>query len=97
VRCLRTPPRAPRANAYAESFIGTLKHECLNPFVCFSPQQLDRIVSLWLTHYHTQRPHQGREIGNNVLDASFRPQFVGEVRCKRKLAGIITHYYREAA
>jgi putative transposase len=96
-RCLRTPPRAPMANAYAESFIGTLKHECLNHFVCFSPQQLDRIVSLWLAHYHTQRPHQGKEIGNNVLDASFQPQSVGKVRCKRQLGGIITHYYREAA
>jgi putative transposase len=97
VRCLRTPPRSPMANAYAESFIGTLKHECLNHFVCFSPQQLDRIVSLWLAHYLTQRPHQGREIGNNVLDANFQPQSVGEVRCKRQLGGIITHYYREAA
>ena len=43
VRCLRTPPRSPTANSYAESFIGTLKHECLNHFVCFSLQQLDRI------------------------------------------------------
>jgi len=97
VRCLRTPPRAPMANAYAESFIGTLKHECLNHFVCFSPRQLHRIVSLWLNHYHTQRPHQGKEIGNNVLDADFRPHAEGEVRCKRQLGGIITHYYREAA
>jgi putative transposase len=97
VRCLRTPPRSPTANSYAESFIGTLKHECLNHFVCFSPQQLDRIVSLWLAHYHTQRPHQGKEIGNNVLDANFRPQAVGEARCKRQLGGVITHYYREAA
>ncbi len=97
VCCLRTPPRAPMANACAESFIGRLKHECLNHFVCFSPQQLDRIVSMWVAHYHTQRPHQGRAIGNNVLDVNFRPQADGVVRCKRQLGGIITHYYREAA
>ncbi|MBI1320462.1 MAG: transposase [Candidatus Hydrogenedens sp.] len=96
-RCLRTPPRSPMANSYAESFIGTLKHECLNHFVCFSPRQLDRIVSLWMKHYNYVRPHQGKEIGNNVLDVNFQPQTAGEVRCKRQLGGIITHYYREAA
>jgi putative transposase len=96
-RCLRTPPRAPMANSYAESFIGTLKHECLNNFICFSPRQLDRIVSLWLAHYNTERPHQGHEIGNNILDADFQPQTAGEVRCKRQLGGIISSYYREAA
>jgi hypothetical protein len=36
------------ANAYAENFIGPLKHECLNHFVRFSQQQLDRITSLFL-------------------------------------------------
>ena len=36
VRCLKSPPRAPKANAFVESFIGSLKRECLNHFVCFS-------------------------------------------------------------
>jgi len=50
----------------------------------------------WLEPRHNaQRPHQGK--GNNVLDADFRPHAEGEVRCKRQLGGIITHYYREAA
>ena len=41
VRVIKIPPRAPRANAYCESFIGTLKKSCLNHFVCFSRSQLD--------------------------------------------------------
>ncbi len=97
VTCLKSPPRAPKANAYAESFIGTLKRECLNHFVCFSRSQLDYIARTWVKHYNTERPHRGSGIDNNVLDRSFRPQTHGPIRCKRQLGGIITSYYRDAA
>ena len=95
--CIKSPPRAPKANAYAESFIGTLKRECLNHFVCFSRSQLDYIARTWVKHYNTERPHRGTGIDNNVLDRSFRPQTQGPIRCKRKLGGIVTSYYRDAA
>lgn len=35
-RVIQIPHRAPDANAFAESFIGTIKRECLNFFVCFN-------------------------------------------------------------
>ncbi len=95
--CLKSPPKAPKANAFAESFIGTLKRECLNYFVCFSRDQLDYIVRTWVKHYNTERPHRGVGIGNNVLDASFTPEPLGTIRCKRQLGGIVTSYYRDAA
>jgi len=97
VRCLKSPPRAPKANAFVESFIGTLKRECLNHFICFSREQLDYINRTWLNHYNTERPHRGIDIGNEVLDRSFSSKLKGRIRCKRKLGGIVTSYYREAA
>ena len=96
-RPLRTPVRAPKANAFVESFIGTLKHECLNYFMCFSEEQLDYIVRTWVRHYNTVRPHRGFGMDNEVLDKTFRPQFTGRVRCKQQLGGIIKSYYRDAA
>ena len=94
---IRTPMRAPKANAFCESFIGTLKHECLNHFMCFSQEQLDYIVRTWVRHYNTVRPHRGIGMDNEVLDKTFRPQFTGRVRCKTELGGIIKSYYRDAA
>ena len=48
-------------------------------------------------HYNVERPHQGQEIGNNVLQVDFRPARDGPIRCRRQLGGIIASYTREAA
>jgi len=97
VKPIRIPRRAPRANAYCESFIGTIKRECLDFFWCLSREQVDHLIKVWLAHYHTQRPHQGKDKGNNVLALDFTAQTKGEVRCREKLGGIVKEYYREAA
>jgi putative transposase len=97
VRAIKIPPRAPRANAFCESFIGTIKKSCLNHFVCFSLGQLDYINRTWLEHYHHFRPHQGRGIENNILDTDFPPNTDGTIKHREKLGGIISGYYREAA
>jgi putative transposase len=97
VQRVRTPVRTPKANAYAESFIGTLKRECLNHFICFSRDQMNYIVQTWVKYYNTERPHRGKDIGNNLLDKAYTPKCSGSIRCKKQLGGIITSYYRDAA
>lgn len=95
IRPLQTPRRAPRANSYCESFIGTVKRECLDYFFCLSLRQVDYILREWLEYYHAERPHQGK--GNNVLTVDIKPQAVGEVRSRERLGGVVREYYREAA
>ncbi|KNX40032.1 hypothetical protein ROTO_34080 [Roseovarius tolerans] len=96
-RVIQILHRAPDANAFAESFIGTIKRECLGFFVCFSRSQLDYILRTWVRHYNFERPHRGRDIGNNVLLVNFRPARDGPITRKRALGGIITSYSRDAA
>ena len=97
VRPIKAPPRAPMANAFCESYIGTTKREVLNHFICFSRGQLDYILRVWLKHYHEQRPHRGVGRDNTVLDENFTPNSEGRVHCKTELGGILKSYYREAA
>lgn len=97
VRAIKIPPKAPKANAYIESFGSTLKRECLNHFFCFSLDQLHYISKVWCQHYNTWRPHRGHGMNNNVLDEGFKPRREGPVRCREKLGGLIKEYYREAA
>ena len=96
-RVIQIPHRAPDANAFAESFIGTIKRECLDFFVCFSRSQLNYILRIWVRHYNVERPHRGRYIGNNVLQIDFRPTRDGPIRRRRQLGGIVTSYTRDAA
>lgn len=97
VRCIRIPLKAPRANAFAETWIESHKRGCLNYFICFSLDQLDYIKTTWVTYYNTLRPHRGVGMTNDVLNEDFQPQLHGTVRCKQQLGGIIKSYYREAA
>lgn len=95
MRCIRIPPKAPQANAFCESFIGTCKHQCLNHFVCFGLGQLAYINRVWLDYYHTQRPHHGT--GNSVISADFRRTSAGPVKRQERLGGNVAWYEREAA
>jgi putative transposase len=96
-KVIQIPHRAPDANAFAESFIETVKRECLDFFVYFSRSQLDYILRLWVRHYNTERPLRGRSIGNNVLQVDFRPVRDSPIRRNRQLGGIVTSYTRDAA
>ncbi|MBF0185560.1 MAG: transposase [Magnetococcales bacterium] len=97
IRIIQIPHKAPQANAFAESFVSTIKRECLDFFTCFSLSQLDYILITWLRHYNTERPHTGEGIGNNVLQVDFHPQQTGPIRSRKILGGIARSYYRKAA
>jgi len=56
VKVVRSPIQSPIANCYAESWIGTLKRECLNHFFCFSLRHLDYIVQTYVRYYNTLGP-----------------------------------------
>jgi putative transposase len=58
IRILRTPIRAPRANAIAERFIGTLRRECLDHLLIIGPRHLAVVLEEYVEHYNTHRPHR---------------------------------------
>jgi transposase InsO family protein len=56
---IHTPIRAPRANAYAERFVRTLRTECLDWLLILGRGHLERVLRLYVTHYNGERPHRG--------------------------------------
>ncbi len=95
-----TPYGAPIANCFVESWIGSLKRECLNHFFCFSLRQLDHIVQTYALYHNEFRPHQG--LGNRSVGAGGDPPpetaevEPRSVRCQRWLGGLLKHYHRQA-
>jgi putative transposase len=51
IRIIRTPVRAPRANAIAERFIGTLRRECLDHLLITGPRHLTLVLQEYIEHY----------------------------------------------
>ncbi len=97
---VKTPYQAPIANCFAESWIGSIKRECLNHFFCFSLRQLDHIVQTYAHYYNEYRPHQG--LGNKPLSDQKDPSLTsktqtGTIRRRQWLGGLLKHYYRQAA
>lgn len=99
---IRTPFQAPIANCYAESWIGSLKRECLNHFGCFSLRHLDHIVHEFVSYYNEHRPHQG--MGNVPLSHAGQPPpgpvADGDIAAVRRVAylgGLLNYYEQKAA
>ena len=60
---LRTPPRAPQANAHCERFIGTARRECLDWIIPLNKRHLRHVLAEWMTHCNDERPHSARGPG----------------------------------
>jgi putative transposase len=57
LKTLRTPVRAPQANAYCERLIGTIRRECLDFVIPLGGKHLRRIMREGVIHYNQGRPH----------------------------------------
>jgi putative transposase len=55
---LRTPARAPRANAYAERWVGTVRRELLDRMLLLGCRQLRSVLAEYVDHYNGHRPHR---------------------------------------
>jgi putative transposase len=57
VTVLKTPVRAPQANAFCERLIGTIRRECLDFIIPPNEQHVRRLLREWIAHYNRGRPH----------------------------------------
>jgi putative transposase len=58
IEVLKTPVRAPRANAYAERWVGTPRRELLDRMLIFGRRHLESVLAEYVDHYNAHRPHR---------------------------------------
>lgn len=58
IRIIKTPVRAPRANAIAERVVGTIRRECLDRLLILGRRHLEAVLSEYVDHYNRHRPHR---------------------------------------
>ena len=95
VEIVRTPYRAPNANAYAERWVRSARTECLDHLLIANETHLRRVLTEYVACYNEARPHQGLEQRCPVaLPAPVRD---GPLCRRDRLGGLLHDYYREAA
>jgi transposase InsO family protein len=95
IKILRTPVRAPNANAACERFLRSVRAECLDHVLVLSEAQLVSLLRSYCEYFNTARPHQG--IGQKVPDGSRDSPKVGGSVVKIPVLGGLHHEYRLAA
>jgi transposase InsO family protein len=100
IRIIKTPVRAPRANAFAERFVGTARRECLDRILIIGRRHLEQVLAEYIAHYNEHRPHRAldqrapQSLG--LMPAPIRDPDPTRLRRTEILGGII-HEYRLVA
>jgi len=98
MRIIRTPIRSPKANAFAERAVKTLRHEALDGTLILGRRHLDRVLKSYVSHYNAERPHRGIELRVPEKQSHVDPvEIVPEIKRRDLLGGLIHEYYPVAA
>jgi len=98
IEILRTPWRAPKANAYAERFIRTVRTECLDRVLLLGERHLRSVLKTYVEHYNCERPHRGLDLVAPEGKNDVSPLTIDDsVKRRDLLGGLIHEYYRRAA
>ena len=96
IRIIRTPIRAPRANAIAERFIGTLRRECLDHLLIAGPRHHDIVLREYVQHFNAHRPHRSLDQRSPIGGTPPRPGADNRVLRRDRLSGLVHEYLQVA-
>jgi transposase InsO family protein len=99
IEVLKTPPRAPKANAYAGRWVRTVRTVCLDWILVWNCRHLEGVLTEYVRHHNTARPHRGIVLNVPIRAAGPTPASMEQIRRVERadvLGGLI-HEYRPAA
>jgi transposase InsO family protein len=94
IATVQTPVASPRANAFAERFVRTVREDCLDHLLVVSRRHLEVVLAEYVRHYNGARPHRGLRLAPPVPRAA--PSATDGRVVRRDILGF-THEYERAA
>jgi len=95
-RVIKTPVRSPRANSFAERFVGTLRRECLDHMLIFGEQHLRKVLAEFARHYNRHRPHQSLHQRPPQHEPGRAIDMTARIERSPAVGGLISEYRRAA-
>jgi putative transposase len=97
IQIIKTPVRAPRANAIAERFVGTVRREVLDRLLITNERHAAAVLREFESHYNDHRPHRTLGQAAPLRRLPRRtPTVVDNVRRHDRLGGLL-HEYQHVA
>lgn len=96
-RVIKTPVRTPRANAFAERVVRTIRDEVLDWTLVLGRRHLDRILRSYERHYNEQRPHRGLDLAVPDRPVQLPTGLPDRIERMDILGGLIHEYHAVAA
>ena len=96
IEVIKTPPQAPRANAFAERWVGTARRECTDRMLIVGERHLATVLTEYVAHYNAHRPH--RSLGQQPPKPAPHVVDLNAARVQRRpiLGGLINEYSQAA-
>jgi putative transposase len=95
-RVIKTPVRAPRANAFAKRFVGTLRRECLDHMLILGERHLRGVLAEYARHYNSHRPHQALQQEPPLRKPDHTVDINARIERRQVLGGLVSEYRRAA-
>ena len=95
IEAVQTPVASPRANAFAERFVRTVREDCLDHLLVVSRRHLEAVLAEYVRHYNQARPHRRIKL-EQPLPRSAPSATRGRV-IRRDILGGLIHEYERAA
>ena len=95
-RVIKAPVRAPRANSFAERFVGTLRRECLDHVLILGERHLREVLAEYARHYNGHRPHQGLQQEPPLRQPGHAVDITARIERRSVVGGLISEYRRAA-
>ena len=96
IEAVKIPPRSPRANAYAERFVLTVRTEITNRMLIFSGRHLRSVMAEYARHYNGRRPHRALQLKPPRPDHPVADLSQERVKRRPVLGGLLNEYERAA-